>query len=227
MRNRLSPEELERLIQFAEDDRKPIEPELVAKLYELHAAVQRNALKHLVGANKRNAMLSERFERQRAEKRAQIQLHQFGETGLDSLEVAKALLYNLQQLKAYKLNKSKVIQILFEMYASWLGSKGERLFTETPVATAYGPQFWRVYKHLSTDTTETYDSVKALAEKNPGVAAFVRNAANKYYDYGENELNNMFKKSVPYKNASSEKHGGKWNTPINDADIYAWKTNNK
>lgn len=226
MRTRLTAEELERLILFAEDERQPVDTELVTKLNELHATVQRNALKHLTGAVKRNKMLNEQIEKYRARRHTQLMQNEFAETGLDSLEVAKALLYNLQQLKAYKLNNAKVVQILYEMYASWLGSKGERLFTEHPVATSYGPQFWRVWKRLSSDTTETYDSVKAVAEKNPGVAAFIKNAANKYYDYGENELNNLFKKTAPYKNASPERHGGKWNVEISDADIYAWKNEN-
>lgn len=224
MKTHLTPEELQQLIRFAEDDRTPVAHEVIAKLNELNAAVQRGVLRRLSGADKRNAMLTERDERRRAEKRSLLQLNEFGETGLDSLEVAKALLYNLQQLRAYRLNRSKVIQILYEMYASWLGSKGERLFTEHPVATAFGPQFWRVYKHISTDTTEPYDSVRTVAEKNPGVAVFIRNAAAKYYEYGENELNDMFKKTVPYKNATSERNGGKWNAEIKDADIYAWKT---
>lgn len=224
MRTTLTPQELEALIQFAEDDRRSIDLAVVAKLNDLHNSVQRSLIRHLDGARKRNAMLTERLDRIREKKREGLLNGEFAETTIGSVEVAEALLYYLQQSKAYKLNKAKVVQILYEMYASWLASKGERLFDEHPVATSYGPQFWRVYKRIETGTTVTYDKVKALAEKDPGRVKFCENAAKKYYDYGENELNNIFKKTEPYKKASAERNGGKWNTEIADTDIYNWKT---
>ena len=119
---------------------------------------------------------------------------------------------------------AKVIAILYEMYASWLGSKQERLFSHHPQATQYGPHFWRVANKCK-DMNGTYEDWKKIAELNPGMAEFCKNAAAKYYDWKLSDLTNSFIKSTPYKNALPINNGGKWGKEISDADIYAWKTN--
>lgn len=219
----LTQEELTALQAFARGESKDIDPDVVKKLSILHAEVELNLLKSYSGTRKRNAMLTERVERYRDKDRVRVAEGNFDETGLDSFEVAQGLLYQLQQLKTYRLTKSKVISILYEMYASWLHSKKERLFLENPVATEYGPQFWRVFKRLDTRAAVPYQVWKDLCEKKPGVAKFCQNAAEKYYDYKESDLQTPVLKSFPYRNATKENNGGKWGKPLSDAEIYAWK----
>lgn len=223
----LTAAQLDELLRFADDDRQPASNEALEALNNLHSAIQKNILRHLSGARKRNAMLEERLSKYNEKNREKIDAGEFRETGLDSVEVATGLLYHLQQLRTYKLNNYKLNAILYEMYASWLESKKERLFIEHPVATEFGPRFWRVFKRLSTSTTVPYSAWKALAEKNPGVAKFCENAAAKYYDYTESTLSRMFLASKAYKNADKEHNDGKWNKEIADADIYAWKASQK
>ena len=219
----LSQQQLEELIRFASDDHTPASIEAIEALNALHAAVQRNTLKHLEGARKRNAMLSERLEKVKERKQEAIEAGEFKETGVDSADVATALLYQLQQRKTYKLTKYKLIAILYEMYASWLYSKKERLFLEHPVATEFGPRFWRIYSRVDTNKVVPYSAWKNFAEQYPDIAAFCKNAAEKYYDYAEGTLNHMFTSSKAYKNAHKDNNGGKWNKEITDADIFAWK----
>ena len=223
----LNKEQLDELIRFASDDKAFPSFEALEALNALYTAVQRNTVRHLSGTRKRNAMLEEQVQRLREKREQKIDDGQFAETDLDSAEVATGLLFQLQQLKTYKLNKYKLQAILYEMYASWLYSKKERLFLEHPVATQFGPRFWRVYNRVDTNNTVPYQAWKAFAEKNPAVAAFCKNAAAKYYDYAEGTLNRTFLASKAYKNADESHNNGKWNKDIEDSDIYRWKENQK
>lgn len=223
----ITPEQLKSLVALAEDDKAPYDPDAVAALNYLHSSVQRAVNRRLASAYRRNEVLTQRLDRYRARENNRIETGEFGETGLDSAEVARALLYQLQQLKTYKLTKTKVISILYEMYASWLFSKKERLFEEHPVATEYGPQLWRVSKRLNLYEHIPYEDYKALASRNPAVAAFTKAAAEKYYDYKESDLSGPVLKSLPYRNATKEHNDGKWNKEIDDREIYAWKADQK
>lgn len=224
MRYNITEDEFKQLLAFADDERVKVDTDLLVRFSAMHADIERNMLKAYTGAKKRNAHLQERVDRMSERTHQSLLVGEFKETGLDSYEVAQALLYQLQQLQTYKLSKGKVILILYEMYASWLASKSERLFLERPVATEYGPQFWRVYKRIASATSPVaYADWKTLAEKNAGVAEFCKNAARKYYDYTDDTLKNLFLRSKPFKNASKEHNNGKWNKEISDIDIYNWK----
>lgn len=224
----LTTEQLDALIRFAEDDRQPVPEEALEIWNSINNAIQKNIIKHLTGARKRNAMLTERLEKFQTRQKDQYEQGEgFKETGLDSIDVATALLYQLQQLNTYKLNKYKLQAILYEMYASWLESKKERLFLEHPVATEFGPRFWRVFKRLETGTRVPYSAWQNFTSKNPGVAKFCENAAGKYYDYAEGTLSRIFLASKPYKNADKDHNYGKWNKEISDGEIYVWKSQQK
>lgn len=223
----LTPEQLDELIRFASDNRQIASIESIEALNRLHAAVQNNVMKAYEGARKRNAMLSEALEKYKERRQEAFKAGEFTESGRDSLDVATALLYQLQQLKTYKLTDFKLNAILYEMYASWLYSKKERLFLEHPVATKFGPRFWRVFKRLSVSTAVPAQTWKIFAQNHPDVAAFCINAAKKYYDESEGTLTRMFMASKAFKNADNEHNGGKWNKEISDADIYAWKEKQK
>lgn len=223
MRQLLTHDQLDELLRYAENDKLDVDPEAVDRLNQLAAAVQRNILRNYTGARKRNALLTERLAAKKENRNTELELGHFAQTGLDSAEIAAALLYQLQQLRTYRLTDYKVIAILYEMYASWLASKGERLCEEHPVCTEYGPRFWRALKRIDTRKKQDADAWRSLAEKNPGVAEFCRNAAKKYYDMSEKDLTSNFIKSEPYKNAMPVHNNGKWNKELNDVDIYRWK----
>jgi len=223
MKRKINLPELEQLKQFVLDPARPIDPDLVSSLADFNAAVVKAMLKRQEGLVRKMNSLERKNNRLTKREQEAIEAGLIKQTGLDSYEVAKALLYQLQHLKTYRLTRTKVVFILYEMYASWLVSKQERLFDEQPVATEWGPQFWRVYKRMNVMIPVSDEDWRDLASKNPGVAQFCRNAARKYYDYAEKKLQKTFKESLPYKNASKEKNDGKWNKEITDQDIISWK----
>lgn len=223
MRIILTHEQLDHLQRLIDGEKLVIDTEAIESLGQLSEAVTRCIARNYAAVRRRNDSLNEKVERAKAKTEQKLLAGEFSDTGYDSAEVALALLYQLQQLRTYRLTGYKVNAILFEMYASWLHSKGQRLFLEHPVATAYGPRFWRAFKHIDTRVRVSYDDWKALAEKDPGVAQFCKNAAKKYYDVTERSLNEMFMKTDAYRKAMPEFNDGKWNKELDDADIYAWK----
>ena len=224
-----SEEDLKNIQAFMESgDIAALDRSAAARLANLSTAVNRRIADSAASLAKKTASLERKLLLYQAKEHLEVLKEGYPETGLDSCDVAMALLHCLQNQHTYnaKLTKNKVIYILYAMYCSWLAAKGERLFVEHPVCTEWGPQFWRVYKRLNPGATADRTAFTRLAEQNAAVAAFTRNSAAKYYDYGEGDLKKLFTKSLPYRNAMPENNGGKWNGQISDGDIVAWKKEN-
>ncbi len=226
MRYNLDPQQLQRLVEFAENDRAELDFEAVSALHELYHAVQRNCIKRYTGISKRNALLTERLEKYKEREQRKVDTGEFPGTGFTSVEVARALLYQMQKDPTTKISVGKLILTLYYMYASWLYSSKERLFSEHPTANSFGAQLNDVrahYKESNLYERVPYATWKAFCEKNPGVAAYVENAAAKYSRMTYNELQSEILNSNAYQNASRENNNGKWGKEIKDADIYQWK----
>lgn len=223
----LTHEQLDALVAFAMDEKAAVDTEAINALNQLCYRVQSNMTKNFTGVMKRNKMLNERLEKYRTRESNRIEAGQFEETDLDSAVLAKAILFQLQQVRTYKLSKYKVNAILYAMYASWLYSKQARLVEEHPVATPYGPRFWHAIKKLDTGTKVSHDEWRAFAEQSPAIAAFCKTACGKYYDADEAAMTRKFVASKAFEKVSADKNGGKWNLEINDAEIYAWKKRQK
>lgn len=239
-----TPEELTAVIQYVENgDLTQMTQETLKKFNALHAALTNRLYKDMIQDKSKTNRLKNSVERLKAANEARYEAGVFSDTGLDSVDVAKMLLYHLQKKdvtvpysEKMKITNSKIVLILFEMYASWLCSKKQRLFLEHPSATEYyvqfgnyksqkipAPQFWRVFKqklHCSFVSDQEYEK---LREKSRDVAGFARNAAEKYYSYNENVLCEYFTKTSAFINADKDHNNGKWGKDLSDADIYAWK----
>lgn len=159
-----------------------------------------------------------------AEEKAVADGTAFTDLAVDSVDVANALIAHLKTLKTYNFTKDKVSYILFEIYASWLFSKRERLCIEHPVATPYGPRFWHAYTRMDMNSGD--EAVSRLNSVNPGLSVMVGNAARKYYDYSIGDLERYVKKSRPYVEACP-KEGEKWNKEMTDESIFRWKEGQK
>lgn len=219
----ITKEELDELKRYAEnEDAVLADYGILKRFLNLQFAVMNKMAKDLPRQRSAAVRNQERIERMKAKMDSSHAAGEFPDTGLDSVEIAQALLRHLQQKNTYRLSLNKVMYILYEMYASWLSSKGERLFIEHPVAQESGPWFWRVRNKVDIRTKVSDSVISELKAKNPGVAVFVANAAEKYYDYSLTDLEKHVK-SMPYRNADSSHNKGKWNGEIKDADIYAWK----
>lgn len=224
----ITPEELQSIKEFVENN-APVNSETVEKFMALSFATMKKLQQRLYEAKNENFKLQRRLEHYQKKDKGALPdtVPAFSDTGYDSADIAAALTFCLQELNSYKLNKTKVNLILYEMYASWLASKRQRLFTEHPVANEWGPQFWRVFKRIDPRIRYQKDSYIKVAEVNPGVAAFIKNAAHKYYDYSLSDLKKLFLNSAPYKNAMPSNNNGKWGKEISDSDIYVWKNSTK
>lgn len=222
----ITNEELQQIIAFVEDgDEKVMTGGAINKFYALSAALGRKLIETNQTAAKKNFLLERKIDSYRKKEETAVQEGIFEESGLDSVDVALALLYCLQQVKTYQLSQNKLVYILYEMYASWLASKKQRLFVEHPCAHPDGPRFWRVFNRIqnvkSPIPVECYSKIANLS---PAIAAFTKRAATKYYDYKESDLKTLFKKSRPYINAMPDKNNGKWSKEITDSDIFVWKS---
>lgn len=225
----LTPEEIRAVSLYIDEGVRSEEtPAALDKILYAAAQASRRLSAENAALGRRLERSNDRVQRLQAKREEAVLQEEFSETGLDSLAVAKCLLYYLQQQNAWKLSRSKLMYVLFEVYAAWLAGHRERLFVEHPVASEYGPQFWRVFKNIpSTGTPLGREAVEAIAKLNPGVAALCRNAAVKYYDYKESDLQRYICKCPAYRNALPEKNGGKWNGELRDSEIYAWKLDQK
>lgn len=224
----LSPNAIQQIRDFVENDGPIPSQDAVNTFNALHFAFNKKMYKSLTESRSKQKTLEKRVTSLRKKEDDRAAAGVFKETvpGLDSVDVAKALIWCLNQKQTWKLSIPKVVAILYEMYASWLASKHERLFVQHPEATQYGPQFWRVTRKV-TSMTATYEDWKKIAEQNPGIAEFCKNAAAKYYDWKLSDLTRPVLNSKPYLNAHADKNGGKWNKELSDADIFAWKSNIK
>lgn len=221
--NELTAEDLQEILAFIKYGKTDVlQTRAIDKLYILASATGEKMREYNQTLQKKMLTMECKLQKYQL-KETRLPEGTFKDSDLDSVDVAMGLIYCLQQKSTYRLTKTKVTMILYGMYCSWLGSKKERLFIEHPVATSWGPQFWRVYKRLDNLDKRLPDSVyKTLAEKNPGIAVFCRNTANKYYDWKESTLKEHFLNSEPYIHALPKKNE-KWNKEISDAEIYAWK----
>lgn len=224
----LKQDEIELILAYIREDNEEVfRTNIPEKLTALYYTFQKKLEKELRESNNKIFALERKLDRFKKAEKEEVANGNFMETERDSYEVALVLLYCLQQLKTYRLTKTKFLYILYNAYASWLAGRKERLFTEHPVATKFGPQFWRVYKRISLQAQVPYEYWSSFCKKNAGVARFLDNVARKYYDYSENMLKDPIMKSAPYLHALPEHNDGKWNKEITDSDIFVWRSEAK
>ena len=220
-----TPEELAAISRYIDDgERTEATASAIEKVFYAEGQIRMRLVKENAALGSRLEKATAKIARFEERKQEAILQGEFAETGLDSVEVARCLLYYLQQKQAWRMSKSKLQYILFEVYAAWLAGHKERIFIEHPVCTEYGPMFWRVFKQIENlQSPLSADCVRTLGEKNPGVVAICKNAAAKYYDYGDSQLKSYLLKCPAYKEAMPQKNNGKWNGLMQDALILAWK----
>ena len=224
MRYELTQENIKAINDYIESGSTEVfNTDAIANLNMIYYALNKRILKDFQTTRDIKTRLQKRLDKINSTEEKKYEAGEFKDTGLDSVNIARALLYCLQNLKTYKLTIYKLIDIMYEMYASWLESKKERLFMEQPVATEWGPTLWRVKNKVNVTERMSLEDFSKVAEINSGVAQFIKNSAEKYYDYGSSTLQDYFLKSEPYRKASPEKNQGKKNIAIPDADIYEWK----
>lgn len=209
----------------AETKERPSD-QTIKMFLSMSTALQVKLLNDLSAAETRLGAAQKRIDRYMEKEEAFVAENGYIETGIDSVDLAAALVWALQQ-KGHRLTVTKTVHILYDIYAAWLAGHGERATIEHPVVTAYGPQFWRVYRRFKDNisTPVSRDAFNAIAERFPGLANLVWNAASKYCDIDERDLKDFLLKSKPVRAAMPAKNDPdpKWNNPIDDNLIVQWK----
>ena len=94
----------------------------------------------------------------------------FTETGIDSLELAKAVCFRSKE-QGHVLYRNQVQTIMYILYGKHLARCGARLTTEHPQMWEYGPVFPRVYSKLKDTSDDGYRAeYEALVTGHPDVA---------------------------------------------------------
>lgn len=213
------------VLDFLEGKSQDVPAEQIARLQQLAAKATAALARTCKSQAARIQVLENKVSRMRkraetAEEKAVADGTAFSELAIDSVDVINALVAHLRTLKTYHFTKDKVSYIFFEIYASWLYSKRERLCIEHPVATPYGPRFWHAWTQMDMNSGD--GAIARLNAVNPGLSVMVGNAARKYYDYSLGDLERYIKKARPYAERVP-KEGEKWNKEITDDSIFMWK----
>lgn len=224
----LTQQQMDRIVNYINGVKDATMNEEIITLFDgLYFRLHRRIMHNLIQEEKKNERLNVRIakmqEKSKITKTTDENVEGYSCTGLDSVDIAGCLAFEMQALCHKGVQKSKILRILYIMYASWLASKKERLCLEHPVATERGPMFWRAYKKIDPMTIIGPEHHKNVASQNPSVATFIRNTARKYYDIDDKDLEDYINSGAPYKNALPRK-GEKWCKPLSDNDIYLWKT---
>lgn len=199
--------------------------DIPARFQKLYNAFMAKLLKDNAEKRKTNFSLKLKLEKYKETEKTEAEQGNYTETGLDSADIAAAISHHLKEITGKTPYKTTVMNILYLGYASWLHSHRQRICTEHPVATTWGPQFWRAYKRLEGLNAEDFKKKHLeVAEQNPPIAAFLKNCALKYWDYKQDEIKNILLKSMPLTEAAKS---GKNNEPIDDRNIYLWKEEQK
>ena len=224
-----SPEDFQKIQAFANDESNEVlSTDLPQKFINLAAAFSSRLYRSYNNEKRRAAGAERTISRLRTRLDGRTSSGQFVELDFDSLDLALCIIYLIKERDAC-YSRAKVQYILFEAYARWLADHEERLTSEHPVAQEWGPHFWHISKKCGhVQPVTSVDDFRRVANRNPGVAEFLRNVVNKYADWSDEELKKTFIQSVPYQNARAKKDSmdpgeNKWGREIKDSDIYSWK----
>ncbi len=195
--------------------------------FRLADALRRRLCDELTKKSSSLTRAEHRLDRIDSRKEAEIKAGKFTELGFTALDVAKCILYAAGQMP-----KDRLILIITAVYFTWLAEKNERVTFEHPVAWPKGPMFIKVFQTIEKENLSTEavtEGWKSLASKNPGLAATIRNTALKYKDVDLKNLRSFFTQPDSPWYTASVRNGGpsKWNTELNDLEIWSWKHANR
>lgn len=227
---RLTPDEMNLVLQFVNDENKDVlKTDIPQRFVNISAAFSSKLFK-AYGLERGKAARLERVNtRVNARLEKQFADGNFAQLRMNVLDIALCIVYLLKEGDFY-YSRNRIQYILYEAYCSWLVSKKERLFDAHPVAQEWGPHFWEISKRVGNiQPVTSIENFKVVAEKDAGVAEFLRNVVKKYGGWTEEALKTLHTDTVAYKNAMPKKRGealtpneSKWGHIIKDADIYNW-----
>lgn len=215
-------------IQNWMDGKAPAPTEELEAYFRLGEAIRRRLLHESTAAVSKAARLEQRLERYREKADADAEQGVFDCLGLDSVELAKAVLWSARKQSLYMDCKTRFRLTVYGVYCTWLGSARQRITIEHPIAQcAYGPTLPKMLDEARVDyrMTPTDECYRKICEMEPGLAKTIDNTVSKYLSYGLKDVENYFKgKDTPFaKAAALAAREGKTVAEIPDRDIWLWK----
>lgn len=215
-------------IQNWMDGKAPAPTEELGAYFRLGEAIRRKLMTDATTAAAKAARLEERVERYRQRDNQLAEQGVFDCLGLDSVELAKAVLWSAYRQRLFVENKMKLRLVVYGVYCAWLGSARQRATIEHPVAQcAYGPTLPKMLNESRVDyrMTPTDECYRKICELEAGLAKTIDNCVSKYLSHSVKELEGYFSgKDTPFAKASAQaKKEGKSMMEIPDGDIWLWK----
>lgn len=138
---------------------------------------------------------------------------------LDSVDIAKAIRYSAKQEGIYA-NMTQINKLLYITYGMMLVQSRRRLTKEHPSAWPYGPVFPRVHKSINLHDEITDIEYKAIEQKDASIVYLINIVVKKFGALSAGELSEWSHQSGSPWDIAVRKSEGKWNTKLEDNDIY-------
>lgn len=226
-----------------ENDPSVVDDDCIGRFFALYAAVSKASVSVARARAREASRLRTRLERYDRSEEAMCMRGEFPGRGLDSVTVARALLYCIQQTNAFNtsfyVSMQKLQILLYDVYANYLARYRTRLTIEGPKSSGYedprtgktvylGPCFWRVKNALAgvikSQTKMASADYDALANADPDAAGLCWGAARKRSAEEDRNLFNWIKETEPYRDADRCNNAGKFGKDYSDALVYEWKS---
>lgn len=226
-----------------EGDSSVLEGDAVRRLFMLHDAVNRKMLSSFAAVRRDNEQVRRRLARFERHEETLCEKGEFECRGVDTLSVARCLMFCLQKacenagIKC-SVTMTKLQILLYDVYAGYLARYRTRLTVEIPRFFGYvdqgtgkrvdcGPWFWTVKdtlqdyvrRHAAASRAD-YDALYTL---DPEAAGLCWGVAQKYCHLSENALFQWIRGSEPFRDAMPENNAGKFSKEFNDVLVYRWK----
>lgn len=224
----IEPSQMQAIQTWLDGGTQPPKETLEA-YFRLGEAIRRKLLQDTITATSRANRLNERLESYRQREKQEALEGNFDCLGIDTIDLAKAVLY-VSARQGFKIeNKTRFRLLVYAVYCAWLGGKEpQRVTIEHPVAQpAYGPclQSMLDEKKITYLTVTDGKEYRNIAELNPGLAATIKNVVKKYMSYSLQDVKTVLMgKNTPFKKIADKcLKEGVSKMEIPDKDIYLWK----
>ena len=146
----------------------------------------------------------------------------FTETGIDSLDLAKAVCFRSKE-QGHILYRNQVQTIMYILYGKHLARCGARLTTEHPQMWEYGPVFPRVYSKLKDTSDDGYRAeYEALVTAHPDVAMDMEDTVTRCSWKSCRELLSVLTAAGSPWAAARKRCPDRKTAPSEDAEIREW-----
>lgn len=219
----ISGEDLQQVLAYAnKEEGATCDPSLVGRVIGIAASATSNMSRELVAARKTIVKMQAEIDRLKLLTKTLDTEGLFVDLSISPLLLAKAILWLLKDNNMAGASRTKVSCLLYEAYASWLARNRERISSERPHASEWGPSFWTL-RNFSANTPVSRADFEAVAEKHAGIAVFLRNVVRKYGAWSDASLKSRCTRTAAFRHAMPENNGGRWGKELDDTEIVAWR----